>query len=193
MACIAILGGTFDPVHNAHLAMGKAALDALRPQRMLWIPTGAPPYRVAPVAAGRHRVAMLRLALAGEPYYAIDERELDPRSSGYTFDTLSALRAEAGAGASFVLLMGADQYAALETWHRGRELRGLARIAVFARPGVRVPGHDAHGAQAVPMAPMDVSASAIRARIAADEDVSALLPAPVLDYIRQHGLYRRKP
>jgi nicotinate-nucleotide adenylyltransferase len=187
VGCVAILGGTFDPVHNAHLAMGKAALAGLQPERMLWVPTGVPAYRAAPIAAASHRVAMLRLALAGEPRYAIDERELAPGASGYTFDTLSALRAQTGSATDLVLLMGADQYAALETWHRWRELLALARIAIFARPGVRIPGGDA---ETVPMTPMDVSASDIRARLCAGKDVSALLPAPVLDYIHLHGLYR---
>ena len=184
MACIAILGGTFDPVHNAHLAMGQAALAALRPGRMLWIPTGDPPYRSAPVAKAAHRVGMLRVALAGEPRHAIDERELASGASGYSFDTVSALRLETSA--ELVLLMGADQYAALETWYRWRELRALARIAVFARPGASPPGGDA---QVIPMAPMRVSASAIRARLAAGQDVSGLLPAAVLAYIKANGLY----
>lgn len=187
MACVAILGGTFDPVHNAHLAMGRAALEALQPQRLLWIPTGDPPYRNAPVARAAHRVAMLRLALAGESRYAIDERELAPGASGYTFETMSALRAQYGGATDLVLLMGADQYAAFETWHRWRELRALARIAVIARPGVRIPGGEV---EPVPMAPMEVSASDIRARLGAGKDVSTLLPPPVLDYIRTNGLYR---
>jgi len=185
VACIGILGGTFDPVHNAHLAMGRAALAALAPQRILWVPTGDPPYRRPPVAAGAHRVAMLRLALAGEPRYAVDERELAPGASGYTYDTVRALRAETGA--DLVLLMGADQYAARDTWHRWEALRQLARIAVIARPGLPAP--DA-SVELVPMPPMEVSASDIRRRIGAGEPVDGLVPAAVLDYIQAQGLYR---
>jgi nicotinate-nucleotide adenylyltransferase len=183
---VCVLGGTFDPVHNAHLAMAAAAVAALHPAKLLWIPTGRPGYRHAPVADARHRVAMLRLATAGETRYAIDERELSPGVSGYTFDTLSGLRRELGAGTPLVLLMGADQHAAIETWHRWRELSSLAQIAVCARPGMPLP----QGVALIPMQPMDISASTIREGIAAGKDVSGLVPHAVLDYISANQLYR---
>jgi len=134
---IGILGGTFDPAHNAHLAMAGAAVRALGLQQLLWVPTGAPPYRPAPVAAAAHRLAMLKLAIAGEPRYAVDERELAPDASGYTVDTLCALHGERP-GAAFALLIGADQYAKRQTWHRWPDIERLCDIAVFARPGWNV-------------------------------------------------------
>lgn len=182
-----VLGGTFDPVHDAHLRLARAALDALHPGKLLWVPTGAPGYRNAPVASAADRVAMLRLALAGEPRYAIDERELAPGASGYTYDTLRALRAELPGGTPLVLLIGADQYAAIETWHRWRELLAEFRVAVAARPGWNPPDGRV---ETFAMPPSEVSASAIRARLAAGEDVSGLLPPPVLDYILANRLYR---
>jgi nicotinate-nucleotide adenylyltransferase len=176
-----IFGGTFDPVHNAHLALARAALEHLALGRILWLPTGAPKYREPARTPAAHRVAMLRLAIEGEPRYAIDERELDPGHSGYTVDTLKSL------GGRPVLLLGADQYAQLETWHRWREVLELAALAVFARPGWKAPdGRARH----VPFDPMDISASDIRARLARGADVAALVPVPVLEYIRRHGLYR---
>jgi nicotinate-nucleotide adenylyltransferase len=180
-----ILGGTFDPVHNAHLAVASAALRALGLQKVLWLPTGAPPYRPAPVAAAAHRVAMLKLALAAEPRYAIDERELQPGASGYTIDSVASLKRERPQD-EFVLLLGADQYEKRASWHRWTALEKLCGIAVVARPGWNV---DA-GAKVIPMNPLPVSASDIRARLARGEDVSAMLPAPVLGYIREKGLYR---
>ncbi len=186
MRPLGVLGGTFDPVHNAHLALAHAALAALDLERVLWIPTGAPPYRKPPVAAAHHRVAMLELALAGDPRFAIDRRELAPGASGYTVDTLVALRDELGRAQPLVLLMGADQYAQLETWHRWQELAQLCRIAVCARPGW--PGGDAR-AHCVPFEPLAISASDIRSRIARGGDVSAMLRPAVLDYIRKHHLY----
>jgi len=182
---IGILGGTFDPAHNAHLAIASAALRALGLGKVLWIPTGTPPYRPAPVAAAEHRVAMLRLAIAGEPRYAVDERELRPGASGFTCDTIRELR-QANPNAEFTLLLGADQYAKRETWHRWAEIEELCAIAVCARPGSTLDGK----ARAIPMTPSPVSASDIRARVARGEDVSAMVPAAVLAYIRQHGLYR---
>jgi nicotinate-nucleotide adenylyltransferase len=177
---VGILGGTFDPVHNAHLAIARAALEQLQLERILWMPTGSPKYRAPARTSAAHRVAMLRLALEGEPRYVIDERELAPGHSGYTVDTLKSL------GGKPVLLLGGDQYAKLETWHRWREVLELAEIAVFARPAW--PANDGR-ARFVPMAPLATSASEIRARLARGEDVSALVPAKVLEYIRQHGLY----
>lgn len=182
---IGILGGTFDPVHNAHLALARVALEQLGLEKLLWMPTGAPAYRKPAVAPGGDRVAMLKLALAAEPRYAIDERELRPGASGYTVDSVSALRREQP-GARFVLLMGSDQYEKRATWHRWPELEKRCEIAVVARPGSRV---DA-GVLALPMTPSPVSASEIRARVARGEDISAVVPRAVADYIREKGLYR---
>ena len=208
---IGMLGGTFDPVHVAHLRIAQLALDMLRLVRLLWVPTGRPGYRDAPVASPAHRLAMLRLVLGGEPRYAIDERELAADASGYTVDTLVALRAELGAAQPLVLLMGDDQFAKLDSWHRWRDLFGLAHIAVFARPGRSLaPGAAVEAEFAarseradgpwrerragavirIDMPPLDISATVLRARIARGEDVSAWLPREVVEYIEQHQLYR---
>jgi nicotinate-nucleotide adenylyltransferase len=128
---------------------------------------------------------MLKLAIAAEPGYAVDERELRPGASGYTIDSMTALKREHPQD-GFVLLMGADQYEKRAGWHRWAELEKLCGIAVVARPGWNV---DAK-ARVIPMHPQPVSASDIRARLARGEDVSAMLPAPVLGYIREKGLYR---
>ena len=183
---IAVLGGTFDPVHQAHLALARLALDQLPARRVLWVPTGTPPYRTPPVAGGEDRVAMLKLALAGEPRFGIDARELAPGASGYTYDTLCALKAEDPAS-DFVLVIGGDQYAKRRSWHRWGDLARAFRVAVAERPGDAAPGNDA---LRLPMAPQDLSSSEIRARLKAGADVAGLLPVPVLDYIRQKGLYR---
>jgi nicotinate-nucleotide adenylyltransferase len=178
---LGILGGTFDPVHNAHLAMAQAARAHLDLERILWIPTGNTRYRAPAVASGEHRLAMLRLAVEGDE---IDPRELAPGASGYTVDTLKELRLELG-DAKLYLLMGADQYARLESWHRPDEVRRLAEIAVFDRPNSSVPSD-----RKVPFDPMPISSSDIRARVARGEDISALVPAPVAQYIAAQGLYR---
>jgi nicotinate-nucleotide adenylyltransferase len=180
-----ILGGTFDPVHNAHLAMARAALEHLGLEKILFMPTGEPRYRTPAVASGEHRVAMLRLALAGGDSYEIDARELAPGASGYTVDTLKELRLELGADTELWLLMGADQYAKLGDWHRPDDVKRLAKIAVFGRPGSPAP----QKVKVIPLTPMNVSASEIRARAARGEDISALVPQAVAGYIAQHKLY----
>ncbi len=184
---VGILGGSFDPVHNAHLAVARAALDGLGLSKVLWIPSGTPPHRDAAFASGADRAAMVRLAIEGEPRYALDERELRKASPGYTVETLEDLRAELGKEAGLVLLIGADQYARLETWHRWQDLFSLARIAVFARPGLALEA--AERVTVVPMKPLDISSTAIRASIAAGEAPRGLLPGAVLDYIQTHHLY----
>lgn len=185
MAGIGILGGTFDPVHHAHLAMARAALRALALEKIRFIPTGTTRYRKPAVASGEHRVAMLRLALRDEPQCEIDTRELRPGASGYTADTLRELRAE-GLGPLY-LLIGADQYEKLDTWHCPDEVRRLARIAVFARPGIKLNLEE--NATLIPMQPLSISASEVRARAARGEDLRAFVPPAVAQYIERHGLY----
>ena len=184
-----ILGGTFDPVHNAHLALARLALEELGLQEILWMPTGTPAYRKPPVASGEDRVAMLKLALEEEPRstprHVIDTRELQPGASGYTLDSVSALRRE-HPGREYVLLMGSDQYEKRAGWHRWNELEKLCEIAVVARPGSRV---DAP-VRILPMRASRVSASEIRARVARGESIASMVPAAVADYIRDRGLYR---
>lgn len=177
---IGILGGTFDPVHNAHLAMARAALKELALERILWMPTGTPRYRKPARASAAQRLAMLRLAIAGEPRYAIDERELADGHSGYTVDSLQ------GFGEKPVLLLGADQYAEFENWHRWREVLERASLAVFARPGSPAP---VGRVRSVAFAPMDISASDIRARAARGASIDALVPPAVAGYIAHHHLY----
>lgn len=154
--------------------------------RVLWIPTGKPPYRRPPFASTEHRLAMLKLAISGEPRYVIDGRELAPEASGYTYETVKALRAE-NPGTGLILLMGADQYVQRESWHRWPELAKLCRIAVIERPHFLKPEGDII---LMSMTPLAMSASDIRERIARGEDVSAMLPAAVLEYIGKHKLYR---
>jgi nicotinate-nucleotide adenylyltransferase len=173
-------------VHNAHLAMARAATDHLKLGRLIFMPTGAPHYRTPAVASGTDRIAMLRLAFGEEDAFEVDARELAPGASGYTVDTLRELRLELGAETALWLLMGADQYSKLGTWHRPEDVRKLARIAVFARPGVVLEKN----VQLVPMQPMAVSASEIRARVARGEDISGMVPAAVAQYIAEKGLYR---
>ena len=173
-------------MHNAHLAMGRAARAHLGLEKVLWIPTGTTRYRHPAVAGAHHRLEMLRLALEGEEHAEIDPRELAPGASGYTVDTLHELKLENG-DTPLWLLMGADQYAKLDTWHRPAEVRRLARIAVFARPGFPLQDDNV---KSIPFDPMPISASDIRARAARGEDISGLVPAAVANYIGAHGLYR---
>ena len=184
---VGVLGGSFDPVHNAHLAMARAALDGLGLSEVLWIPSGTPPHRDPPLASAEYRAAMVRIAIAGEPRFVLDEREMRKPSPSYTVETLEDLRRELGTAVRLFLLIGADQNARLETWHRHADLFSLATIAVFARPGLAL--ENAGRVTIVPMVPQDISSTAIRKRIAKGESARGLLPEAVLDYIETHRLY----
>ena len=175
-------------MHNAHLAMARAALGELTLDRIVWIPTGAPGYRTPPVASAADRVAMLELALHGDPHSSIDQRELSPDASGYTVDTLRALRRELGSDAELYLLLGGDQYAAFAKWREPAEVARLATLAVFSRPGFAVAAD--HKTRIVAMTPTSVSASDIRARAARGASLAGLVPPAVANYIARHNLYR---
>lgn len=131
---LAIFGGTFDPVHVGHLRAAWEASEALDAEVRM-VPASVPPHRPQPVADAERRVAMLRTALAGQDRLGLDLRELSRRGPSYTFDTLASLRAEIGGSRPLVLLVGADAFAGLSTWHRWQELFELAHICVLTRPG----------------------------------------------------------
>lgn len=166
--------------------MAKSAMQSLGLEKILWIPTGKPGYRKPPVASVFDRVTMLALALKDEPDFEIDSRELAPGASPYTVDTLATLHADRP-GDEFYLLLGADQHAAFKRWHRPAEVKRLARLAVFTRPGYQVPPGDAID---VRMAPMPISGSDIRARASRGESLEGLVPAAVANYITENKLYR---
>ena len=161
--------------------MARAALDHLKLDRILWIPTGKPNYRQGAIASADDRLAMLKLALAGEPRFEIDERELHAEATGYTVDTLRALHRERPQDELY-LLIGADQYEKFHEWRSPEEVQRLAKVAVFPRPGFGT-----EGALVVPMPPMPHAASDIRA---AEVDLKTQVPAAVANYIARKGLYR---
>jgi len=131
---LAILGGTFDPIHNAHLRVAWEASEFLDADVRL-VPASVPPHREQPRGDARQRAACVRAALAGQQRLVLDERELRREGPSFTVDTLLELREEIGAERALVLLVGADAFAGLPTWHRWRELFDLAHIGVLTRPG----------------------------------------------------------
>jgi len=192
MKRVALFGGSFDPVHNAHLALARAALDALALDEVRWIPVGHPWQKARAITPAVHREAMLRLALAGAPRQIVDRIEIERAGPSYTLDTVQALAAAEPATA-WVLLIGQDQYAGLHTWNGWRELLARVTLAVARRPGAPQtvnPDVERAGYHAVPLPMMDVSATDIRAHVAAGRDISDLVPAAVAGYIARHGLYR---
>ncbi|GAB4289281.1 MAG: nicotinate-nucleotide adenylyltransferase [Thiohalomonadaceae bacterium] len=207
---VGILGGTFDPVHFGHLRAALEAQEVLGLAEVRLLPCGQPPHREPPRASATDRLAMLELAAAGQPGLRVDRRELERSGPSYMVDTLASLRAELGA-APLCLLLGSDAFLGLPQWHRWRELLQLAHLVVLHRPGwtlesVPVPlaevlaahrlataaaltARPAGGILLQPVTPLDISATAIRAQIAAGRSPRYLLPDAVWDYIRRRDLY----
>ncbi|MGN2246364.1 nicotinate-nucleotide adenylyltransferase [Frateuria sp. GZRR35] len=200
MRPLAILGGTFDPIHIAHLAVAWEAAELLDAEVRL-MPAAIPPHRPPPIAEATTRVAMLRAALDGQERLGLDTRELARGGPSYTIDTLAELRAEEG-DRPIVLLLGADAFAGLPAWHHWHALFDAAHIGVLSRPGVarhwpteltkevqvrqvtdprKLRKQPAGKIVELEVTPLDISATRIRALLAAGRDPRYLLPEALFD------------
>jgi nicotinate-nucleotide adenylyltransferase len=213
LTSIAILGGTFDPVHCGHLRSAVEVRELLGFDQVRLLPAHVPPHRKQPLATSAQRLEMLQLAIADEPGLVADGRELERCGPSYTFDTLTALCGELDANTALNLIVGMDAFAELHTWHRWRELLNVANIVVIARPGSTLPtqGEVAELLQqhrveidalrefdrgviaVVELTPLPISATAIRALIRSEKSPRYLLPDSVWQFIREHDLYRAAP
>ena len=192
MTRIGVFGGSFDPVHNAHVALAQSALGALHLDQVRWVPAGNPWQKTRPMTAAEDRVALVLAAIAGEARFMVDRVEVDRSGPSYTLDTIRELQA-AHVGVQWVLLIGQDQYSGLHTWKDWQVLLGLVELAVANRPGdLRQPHPDvqAFPHRMVPLPMLDISSTDIRTRVAAGLDISHLVPPGVARYIETHGLYR---
>jgi nicotinate-nucleotide adenylyltransferase len=190
---IGIYGGSFDPVHVAHLALARLALDHLGLDELRWLPTGHAYQKDRRLSDDHHRVAMLQRATAGEPRFVVDGRELRREGPSYTIDTVNEMQAEEDA--DWFLVVGQDQYANLPTWRRWRDLLPMVTWAVARRAGDEpaAPPEVAalpHRVEFLPLPAMDVSSTDIRARRARNEGIGGLVPPAVAAYIETHHLYR---
>jgi nicotinate-nucleotide adenylyltransferase len=192
-----ILGGTFDPIHLGHLAVARQVLADLELERVLLIPSYQPPHRDPPAASPADRLEMARLAAAGLAGLDVDDVEVRRQGLSYAVDTLRQLK-QADPGRELVLLLGRDAALEFGTWHQASAIGDLARVAVFNRAGtgagtgaLRQAGLPAGTLSLVVDSP-DVSATEVRSRLAAGGDLSGMLPASVLEYIREHGLYNTR-
>jgi len=210
---LGIFGGTFDPVHYGHLRLAEEACAALGLPRVLWVPAGQPPHRRAPLASSAHRLQMVRLAIAGNPRFALDAAETQSEAPSYTVDTLLRLRQEQGPLRPLILLLGADAVAGLPKWHRWQELFDLVHLAVATRPqhslspddlppplavhwrarlqqdARALAGASAGRIMSFDITALDITATHIRQALMVGRSPRYLLPDPVLDYIDRNHLY----
>lgn len=207
---IGILGGTFDPVHHGHLRIALEVLEQLELAEVRFIPCRLPPHRGQPRATPAQRLALLRLAVAGQAGFVVDERELRRQGPSYMVDTLASLRAEAGA-TPLCLLLGLDAFNDLPGWHCWRNILQLTHLIVLERPGAApTPAGElsqlldrhrldhpealwektAGGILFQPVTQLAISATRIRQLLAQGRSPRYLLPEAVWNCIREQGLYR---
>ncbi len=195
MKKIGLLGGSFNPVHLAHLAMARTALRALNLDEVQLIPAGNPWQKQPLRISGAQRLEMLALAIADEPGIVINDIEINREGATYTIDTLRNLPRDA----KYYWLLGTDQLNNFCTWQNWQEITDYVTLTVAWRTGypLHIPQEldtllrrDGKGLITLPFKAIDVSSTEIRSRIQQGQDASAFVPAPVLDYINTHGLYR---
>ncbi len=197
---IGVFGGAFDPPHNAHVALAQTALTELGLDALHVIPTGQAWHKARPLSPAENRLAMTHLAFQDMPKVVVDDREIKRAGPTFTIDTLQALQAE-NPGAELYLIMGADQFAAFQQWHRWREIVNSAIICIAARArfdwseGQFEPLNELKNRTVIlQMPPMAVSATQIRQLLAGglgeNQAMADLLPNPVASYIAQNQLYK---
>lgn len=210
---IGILGGTFDPIHYGHLRPALELLNALELAEVRFLPCRIPAHRGAPLVTADQRLALVRLATAGQPGFVADDRELRRDGPSYMFDTLLSLREDFG-DTPLCLIVGTDAFRELHTWHRWRDLIRLAHLVVMQRPGALKPlepvleefvtprviydafalrQKSAGGILFQSVTQLNISATQIRALLARGQSPRYLLPDAVLDYIQERALYRFPP
>ncbi len=196
---IGVFGGAFDPPHNAHVALARAALAQLKLQELRIFPTGQAWHKARALSSAADRLAMTDLAFSGLPNVIVDTREIRRDGPTYTLDTLRELQSERP-DAQLVLLIGADQAAALRSWHGFEEILSMAIVAIAHRadparaasrfdPQTLAPLPAGARFEEIDLPPMNVSATDIRLRAARGDDIATLVPPAVARYIDQHHLY----
>ena len=170
---IGILGGSFDPIHNAHLAMAKTALKKFKLDEIIFVPTGIQPLKRKIFAPKKDRLNMVRLATGKNSKFKVSRIELDRKGISYAVDTFRKLKRQYK-NAKLYYIIGMDSLRDLPRWKRPEELLEYCELIVFGRPGF-----------------MDISATQIRKRLKAKRSIKNLIPPKVLNYIKKKGLYGR--
>jgi len=213
---IGIFGGTFNPIHFGHLRMAQELAESLNLDEVRFIPSASPPHKLPPLVSAEQRASMVQLAIANNPLFKFDGRELHRTATdnmpSYTIDTLQSLRDELGENASLVLFMGSDAFSKFNTWHRWDEIISLCHIALVQRPlaSIKEPlpkvldtflhNHytenvdDLHEASAgyvtmQTITSLEISSTAIRNSLQNKQSARYLMPENVIEYIKSQQLY----
>jgi len=194
-----VLGGTFDPVHRGHIMVAEEARARLGLSGVILMPTGQPWFKQDnPVSAARHRLEMVRLAIAGKPYLKLSSMEVERSGPTYTVDTIAQLKARAGAGDELFFIMGWDNLAQFPHWREPSRLITMCRLVAVPRPGYSLPDLDSLEAEVpglkenlilLEKPEVAIDSTDIRECIARGSSVDRLIPGAVIKYIEQHQLY----
>ncbi len=199
---IGVLGGTFDPVHIGHLILAEEVRARLNLTEILFVPAGQPWLnKTSPISAAEHRVEMVRLAIADKPYFKLSTMEIERAGPTYTVDTMAELKAQLGAGDELFFILGWDNLAELPQWWQPSRLITMCRLVAVPRPDYPLPDLKALEASIPGLSQrvalmdkpeIDISASAIRNRVAQGLSIHHLVPEVVEGYIKEHKLYLTK-
>jgi nicotinate-nucleotide adenylyltransferase len=200
---IGIIGGTFDPFHNGHLAIAGEAMTKLDLLEVLFLPAGRPWLKAdQPVTAVEHRVEMVSRAIDGRSHYRLTTVEVDRSGPSYTVDTLAELRSQYGAGADLFFILGWDSLTEIPRWHQPSRLIELCYLVAVPRPGQEEPALGSLEADVPGISRrvilldgprVDISSSEIREMVAQGRSIAELVPETVAQYIKQHRLYLSVP
>lgn len=214
MQLIGVLGGTFNPIHFGHLRLAQELTDALNLKEVRFIPAANPPHKDAPSVSAFYRAEMVKLAIADNPSFKLDERELQREGASYTIDTLISLRSKIGPEVALCLIMGSDAFTRLNTWHRWQEILDYCHIILVQRPPITVTNQPPlaneltlllqnHYTENVSdltnqnagfihmqtITALSISSTAIRAAFKLKQIPRYLMPQTVIDYIAINQLY----
>ena len=199
---IGLMGGTFDPVHNGHIAVAEEARARLELAEVIFMPAAQTPLKEENcITSVEHRVEMVRLAIAGYPDFRLSTIEMNRTGPSYTIDTVSELRDLIGMDSEIFFIMGCDNLSSLHLWKEPERLIQSCRLVAVPRPGCTVPDLDILDKDVPGLSEnviilekpyLDISATDIRQRIAQGLPISHLVPEPVEEYIQKHKLYIKK-
>lgn len=194
-----VLGGTFDPIHNGHLAIAEEVRQKLSLDEVIFVPASCPRLKPAsPVATPQQRVHMVRLAISGSPYYRLSTVEVERPRPSCSVDTVAELRGQLDKEGELYFILGQDNLAELPRWREPERLVKMCRLVAVPRPGLRLPDLKALEASVPGLAGSlilleaphsDISASLVRERVSRGLPIGHLVPGAVADYIREQGLY----
>lgn len=194
---IGILGGSFDPIHSAHIAAAQIAIERLSLDWVYFVPAGTPYHRDETFASAEERLHMTKLAIEGDPRLRVSDVDVLRSGNTYTIDTIRDLQEQFAAAnpsdsAEWFLILGADAHAGLDSWREPTEIANRVSLVVISRPGSEISEIAQYPTTVIQIPGWDISSTEIRGKLLEGQSVDGLLPEVVIDYIHDNALYSSK-